>query len=418
MKFKNLINKDLSIKIVFKIKHVIGLFFFIFLVSYFFWEIYWYYKVGFNFIKWHSHIFFTILFSLLLSLPVLGYFVFLKKTNINTAIGWAVSFLLFSFLLELTLIFTGVNKNYVEKRNGYYQSPYNQNMGNYYNKNEANKEYKLKSSEFEFARFSNSLGYSDKEWALEKPENKKRVLAIGDSFTEGDGSPYDSTYPYLLNILLDTNYFEVLNAGICGSDPLFGYKNFTDILLSFNPDVVLQTVSSDDLFFDIPLRGGFERFKKDKKLKLKKGPSWEIIAATSYFYRWVLEIFGFDVNKPYLGNKNNNVDNLNALLTDLVIKYDSVANENKVKVVWIIKPLKHEFKDNKYVFNYSEFKNTTSNFTNTEIIDLLPFYHQYSIDSNKPYSHYYWEIDGHHNAKGYYMMAGILKNEILKIDKN
>ena len=77
-------------------------------------------------------------------------------------------------------------------------------------------------------------------------KTSRRVLAIGDSFTEGDGAVVDSCYPVLLGKFLnspnDSTGYEILNAGTCGSDPVYGYQNLQDRLCNYRPDVVLQTI--------------------------------------------------------------------------------------------------------------------------------------------------------------------------------
>src|SRR5690606_15926401 len=80
-----------------------------------------------------------------------------------------------------------------------------------------------------YKRQTNSLGYSDIEWNIKKDTNEIRILCIGDSFTEGDGTPIDSTYVKLLEENFHKNGYtnvNIMNAGKCGSDPFFGYMNY------------------------------------------------------------------------------------------------------------------------------------------------------------------------------------------------
>ncbi len=372
------------------------------------WEIYWYRQVGLYFIKWHTHIVFTTLLCFLLWLPFLLFHKIFRVAFTKNLLLSTGTVALLLVLFEIFLVITGMNKNYMEQRSGYYQSPYDQNMGNYYNIRQPQKEYLLESGEFSFTRVTNSLGYSDGEWKLEKDTNVIRIAALGDSFTEGDGAPADSAYPVVLSRLLNELAYkvEVFNAGISGSDPFFGYKNFTDIILPYQPDIVLQTVSSDDMLYDISLRGGFERFGNDSLLQLKKAPWWEPVAAASYLFRALMKIAGLDIDNPGGGVKNKqHVAKLNEQLQNLIIKYDSVAAFNNVKVIWLIKPLKHEFKGGQYVFDYTDVNSVFPELKNTIVFDLLPCYLQHASPSSQTYSDFYWIIDGHHNSQGYHLMA-------------
>ena len=128
--------------------------------------------------------------------------------------------------------------------------------------------------EYRYPRIINSWGVSDKEWDLDIAEGKIRILYIGDSFTQGDGAPADSTYPVFLEPLLlkDSLNVEVMNAGVCGSDPYFELNLFKYKLAPFNPDVLIFSISRPDFTQDIAVRGGLERFdpKTGKKLKSHK----------------------------------------------------------------------------------------------------------------------------------------------------
>ncbi len=48
--------------------------------------------------------------------------------------------------------------------------------------------------EFRYTRMSNNLGLSEENIPEVKPANEFRIIGLGDSFTEGVGAPYDSTW--------------------------------------------------------------------------------------------------------------------------------------------------------------------------------------------------------------------------------
>jgi hypothetical protein len=217
-------------------------FYFICITSllYLIWEIYWYTEVGLSFIKWHTHlmpyVYFEILGLIMLSIP--------KKLSSRTRnIFLAFSSLILAcFFIESLLIITGLEETNRERFFGYYQSDNSVQHRNYYHAWRPNQNYWLKTPEFSYPRKANSLGFADMEWPIMKKSHEKRILALGDSFTEGDGTPYDSSYVAILrtelNVLADSFY--VMNAGACGSDPFYNYVNLKDRLLTYQPDIIIQ----------------------------------------------------------------------------------------------------------------------------------------------------------------------------------
>jgi len=73
---------------------------------------------------------------------------------------------------------------------------------------------------------TNSLGFRDSDVrVVQKTANKKRILFIGDSFTEGLGLPFEKTFVGIVSDRLRPNNIEVLNAGVMSYSPkLYHYK--------------------------------------------------------------------------------------------------------------------------------------------------------------------------------------------------
>jgi hypothetical protein len=71
---------------------------------------------------------------------------------------------------------------------------------------------------------TNSLGFKDKEKRnIELQTNKKRIVIIGDSFTEGIGVPYEKTFVGLADNALDPGKYEILNAAVASYSPKLYY---------------------------------------------------------------------------------------------------------------------------------------------------------------------------------------------------
>lgn len=109
------------------------------------------------------------------------------------------------------------------------------------------------SSEFSFPVIINSRGLRDREFETPKGPGVFRILVLGDSFTYGSGAEAGTTYPRLLEDLLNRDRiktrFEVINAGVSG----YGTFHEKDFLVregvGYAPDLlILQFYPDNDLF--------------------------------------------------------------------------------------------------------------------------------------------------------------------------
>ncbi len=372
------------------------------ILFYFGWECYWFSKVGLAFIKWHTHLAVPLLLCSFTFILLL----FLKKRvkyilyNFQRILFPIVSVYFTLFCLEFILVITGINKTRNEKEGGWYFSYYF-DKNNIYHTWQKNCSHLLKSAEFCHFRNANSLGFSDIEWihTLES-DSTIRILCLGDSFTEGDGAPKDSSYPKLLEKLLKKNRrnYEVMNAGTCGSDPFFNYMAYKDLLSQYQPQVVLQELSTHDILADYMHRGGLERFG-NKELISTKNIWWEPIYALSYTSRVFFNFFGL-ADKIANSYKYDDIDSkkMNEDFRNLFNAYEQLTQKNGAKLVVVLLPMKHETANGEYDFKLPVPDGISK-------IDLLKHYQNKFHINNQNYQQYYWVEDAHHNSKGYNLMA-------------
>ena len=92
-------------------------------------------------------------------------------------------------------------------------------------------------------RISNSEGFKDYEYRIEKPNNTFRIIALGDSMTEGVFVAVNDTWPKQLERKLNklnlTLQFEVFNFSIAGAGTLEEVKTLEEKGLKYNPDMVI-----------------------------------------------------------------------------------------------------------------------------------------------------------------------------------
>lgn len=385
-------------------------------VAYLVWEIYWYKKIGLLFIHWHTHLAFAALVVVGVVLPFWLWHKYRPSALAQNLLLSATALGLLLVLLEGFLALTGLNKEYMETRAGYFQSPYLHDSMNYYHTNYPHVTKSLSTPEYSFARSYNSLGYSGADWDTAKPAHVRRIFTLGDSFTEGDGAAADSSYPALLEDILLQNgrAVEVMNAGLCGSDPVFSYKTIADRLLVFLPDVVVVTVHENDIYYDLPIRGGLERFVNDSILHYKPAPAWEPLYALSYLSRLGFHLLDKNLSVPVADKARPAHNRATAqLLTDLFSRLDSLGGVHGFEVVVVQLPLHKEIETPPYMFDFAQWQKTIAPLPHVSVLDLYPCYAATVAKDQKPLSAYFWKNDGHHNATGYRMMAHCLAQHLL-----
>ncbi len=384
------------------------------LAAYLAWEIYWYSRVGLRFIKWHTHL---MLFAYIWMAGMLVLRILSEKKREDYFKKIALSFnaLIFTFfLLEVTLLITGINKTYLEKVDSFYTSPYQALQSSYYHTWRTNKQRCLIKPEYHYCALSNSLGFVDEEWKVNKKPGEKTIIALGDSFTEGDGAPYDSSYVALLREKLNSrnDSFYVMNAGICGSDPFNNFVILRDLLMVYEPDYVIQVLSSHDLITDIILRGGMERFREDGTVKHYSAPWWEPVYAISYSSRIFFNAAGYDELLRRGEITNEEEAKLNEQVIELFRMYARFCRENNIKLFVSLRPDKFEIESNNYSFDFSLIQNELMKNENIIYFDLLPDYLEYIEQRKTQPADYFWVHDGHHNSNGYQMMADAIFDNI------
>lgn len=99
----------------------------------------------------------------------------------------------------------------------------------------------------EFVHALNGYGFRDKDWCVKKPVGKKRVMFIGDSFTEGAMVSEGETIPDVFGELADTDQYEVMNLGVAGSGlPEYALLTASAVPL-FKPDYLFLVLFSNDI---------------------------------------------------------------------------------------------------------------------------------------------------------------------------
>jgi lysophospholipase L1-like esterase len=332
-----------------------------------------------------------------------------KETSFKIII---IFFVLISFEGGIR-VFTTSYHTYLEKIGFGYRSAYQADNRGWFYTYPPNIVLERKQTEFSFTFFANSLGIFAKE-PKEINQKKYKILCLGDSFTEGVGAEQNESWPAILQQKLNIEYpdsFEVINAGIGGSDVFYMWKLYEDILTIYNPDHIIMFIGHSDLS-DILVRGGDERFQQDGTIKYRKAPWFEPFFASSYIMRlFVLDIMKYDFS---LLNQDDfyqlNQQSCSLIKSKLESIQNSVKDKN-IKFSPIIHPLPCEWERKKYKLDCFEDLVKSQKYNGLNLItaaDSLNF----EIPSN--FRPYYWPIDGHYTAKGYELIAEVVFESFYK----
>lgn len=321
--------------------------------------------------------------------------------------------------LEAYLRHTGRYKTFYEATGRPYASYYNQVLPTWYLTRTPGEKSVPFNSDFRYAYSINSLGLREKEFEKNKPDSVIRIFVAGDSFSDGEGAPVDSTWPHLFGKYLVQNGVnaEVLNVGVAGSDPLYNYTLYRDYLKNYQSDYLILPFNSSD-FTDYLLRGGFERFHIDGTTHFKKGPWYEAIYKYSHFSRAVIERLG---GFPFRGTFSNekemakSADEAIACYTSAIDSFNQLAAKRNTKIIVLLYStpgdIRFENKENlKYRQCFLSFQDSLSkrNIPSINLWDKLK-----TELKDKDYHVYSYPNDSHFNPWGYNLMASYVTEEVM-----
>ncbi|GIV33324.1 MAG: hypothetical protein KatS3mg031_0859 [Chitinophagales bacterium] len=324
------------------------------------------------------------------------------RRNILMLLGSTlVTILVLETLLRLTALGESL-QNYGERSRGYYLRVYENHARSAYHTHSPNSTITLKSLFFSYPRQTNSLGISFPEIPIEKEPGEIRIMALGDSFTEGDGAPADSTWMKALERELRQRYpyvrFTFINAGVCGSDPVFAFRLFKDKLLVYRPDIVLAATNLSDLD-DLIMRGGRERFFGNDSCRFRRGPRWENIYAFSYLFRLFIHT---RYNKIFLTPEEDRQKRKEAVaeIAATFNQFHDLCEASGCRFIAVLMPVTVDVTQEKLV-TIGQLADTLGADPPFPVINLLPYYLNKGGINKYNVHDYYWPMDGHHTSRGY-----------------
>lgn len=270
--------------------------------------------------------------------------------------------------------------------------------------------------EFSYLIKTNSEGLRDIEHPREKGEDEFRIVVLGGSFTEGSGVASMSTswikvLERNLGKRLTGKKITVINGGVAGSDPFFGFMLLKKRLSAYDPNLVIVELDRSDID-DVIIRGGMERFKPNNAIEYNQGPWYEPLYGMSYVCRFfILGVLNYNWLFVKPEDLNGKQESALAKLYDCIIRFQDYAQANSIKLMIVFHPMIEEI-ISKQIIMKPLFNNLRDN-TSVKVVDLLPYFNQVkNVNADNVHS-YYWPIDRHHTELGYKVYAeGVEKNLI------
>jgi lysophospholipase L1-like esterase len=271
-------------------------------------------------------------------------------------------------------------------------------------------------TEFTHARTTNALGLTEHDVALAKAANEYRVLALGDSYTEGVGAEYEESWVRVferaMSPLPDGRVVRAINAGISGSDLMLEYVLFRDRLAEYRPDLVVVALNNSDIA-DVMTRGGMERFRADGRIRGDRGPSWDWLYGISYITRHVIHDV-LDRSWLLLSPDEHSAAQATARreLRGTLDAVEALAKDLGAAFVLVLNPHQYEVKDGRYEPGFGPLVEQLTAANPPHVIDLLELYKQAGTITPDNSGDYYWTLDYHHNARGYAIMGETIAAEV------
>ena len=330
-----------------------------------------------------------------------------------------VFFLIFviPFLAEIILRLSGIMNVYSENIGLGYISPYGTRK-TWYHRWPTDNKIRHDNADFNYLYSINKNGLRDKDYSQTKNDSTIRILVTGDSFAEGVGAPYDSTWPRLLEKYLCDNKFraEVIDAGESGSDIIYDYVFYRDILSEYHPDVVIASMNTSD-YTDYYFRGGMERFFADGTVHFRRPPLIEYLYHYSHLFRAIYAASGHPVKGIYMNERQfaKSCKEANGGFTKVIEDYGQLARKNGSIFIFLPHSSPAEIMDKGSLkdgtLNNLSALSSLVRERGVKCIDIIsPLITELA---NKPWQDYTYPNDKHFNPFGYSVFARVVGDSLL-----
>ncbi len=319
--------------------------------------------------------------------------------------------------IELLLRLSGVFKTSSEKSGMGYVSSYGEVHPTWYNTHKPYDTLIPPTTDFHYQFCTNKLGLRDKDYPTNKSDSVYRILITGNSYVEGVGAPYDSTWPRLLEKeLLSRNMrVEVIDAGISSNDIMYDYVFYRDKLRSYHPDLVIGTMNNSDYIY-YAFRGGMERFHKDGTVHYLPIPRYDFLSHYSHLFRAILAIYQ-PLEGAYLSKSNYRAvaNRATADFARVIKTYNDTVTKDGAKFILMVYPKKNDIGLSSFFIrnssnNFSALSKLLSNDGIANFNIIAPMKNK--LESQKK-ENFTYQHDGHFKPSGYLILAKLACDSLI-----
>jgi hypothetical protein len=323
--------------------------------------------------------------------------------------------------MEVVLRLSGRYYTYSEKIFQGYQSYYGKTTNSHYHTYLPRHDFVMDNGDYSYRYITNSIGVREREPSALATDSAWTIVTLGDSFTDGVGAAYDSSWPRVLEKLLQQAGVPALvfNAGTSGSDPFFDERLFTDKLFMYKPQWVIASVNASD-FTDFAYRGGEERFLPNGTCRYKQGPWFESIYEHSHIARMVLcELGGYFYGNLFLTKSQfeHNCRQAAIGFADVYIRLDSLCATTNTRLVVVFQPSPGDV-ESITVSDFSRLVDTGYARLRQHLHTSIPCVDMYQplrqVMPPAAVQRYSYKNDRHYNGEGYHIYATTLLGELQK----
>jgi len=318
-------------------------------------------------------------------------------------------------LLEVGLRMLGLYDTYGEVNSHQYHQRYRTKSESWFHTWNPNSNAEYDRKEFYYLNSYNELGHRERPFAeFQRDTTALKVIVLGDSFAEGDGTSSDSSWVHFAERNLMSSGFEVAfyNAGVCGSDVYFNAVMLEHKLNRVDAKLVIEFVNSTDIM-DVIYRGGMERFNADGTMSGKTGPTWEFLFRFSHVIRaFVFNFLRYDGNLMPEQEKDDQIIAAANLIGDRICKTADYCDQIGAQYVVIVHPVPQSLLTGPVGFDIP-FENTISNLECVVSVENIRSEMESEFGKRRIGS-YYWPVDGHFNGKGYAVIGEIVAKRLRK----
>lgn len=255
---------------------------------------------------------------------------------------------------------------------------------------------------------TNSLGFRDREFEPERRDGTRRIIALGDSITAGNGiADAEDVYTQRLEALLNRRYetrYEVYNMGVSGYETRQEVETLRVYGLDYDPDIVLVQFCLND--FTSRADGGiWQKLRREVEPRqydywLTVPPALKRSRLAFVLYYRLLGLLDQQAPASIDLPEQPDVRGLE-LLSELQAEHGFRA------VVFVVPLFNREFADYDQIDLHRKIGRRAERFPNITLVDLLPRFRA------RPESVAELALDGlHPSPKGHAILARMIAEEL------